>query len=201
MNELLAVMAVDPGLTTGWSQGVFDTSKKNVKEVIAHSQQDDVLNSLLDCGEIKTSDDPENEPDWEVFTAMKIVNSWSAFCRQIVWSVDLPAPSIKKVLVIEDWRARLPMRSASRVVLSPVRIASLVIGMLLASKAMRGLENQTKGLIRVGDLDVLYQAPVDAKSYASDERLKDWGLWVKGSDHARDANRHMALVIAKTIKR
>jgi hypothetical protein len=37
---------------------------------------------------------------------------------------------------------------------------------------------------------VLKQQPSMAKSTATDDRLKDWGLWEPGKPHARDAIRH-----------
>jgi hypothetical protein len=41
------------------------------------------------------------------------------------------------------------------------------------------------------------QTAGDAKSFASDARLKDWGLWIKGKDHERSAWRHLALFLKK----
>lgn len=46
------------------------------------------------------------------------------------------------------------------------------------------------------------QQPSMAKSTATDERLKEWGLWEKGQPHARDAIRHGVTFLrrAKTDK-
>jgi hypothetical protein len=41
--------------------------------------------------------------------------------------------------------------------------------------------------------NVAWQQPSSAKSLATDARLKDWGLWVVGSPHERDAWRHFVL--------
>jgi hypothetical protein len=52
----------------------------------------------------------------------------------------------------------------------------------------------------VNDLaDVEWQQASDAKTYASDERLKRWALWIKGSAHKRDAARHFALKTTKLL--
>ena len=37
-----------------------------------------------------------------------------------------------------------------------------------------------------------YQQPSEAKSFATNERLKLWNLWEVGSEHRRDAARHFA---------
>jgi hypothetical protein len=66
--------------------------------------------------------------------------------------------------------------------------------------------------------DVIEQTPADAKSFATDKRLKEWGLWdvatARGSgrggrvkrganlgvgDHRKDAMRHLALRVAKIL--
>lgn len=42
------------------------------------------------------------------------------------------------------------------------------------------------------DLDLTWQTASQAKSYATNDRLRLWDLWVQGSEHMRDANRHLA---------
>lgn len=41
--------------------------------------------------------------------------------------------------------------------------------------------------------DVHWQQPSEAKSFASNDRLKLWGLYTVGSEHERDAWRHFAV--------
>lgn len=41
------------------------------------------------------------------------------------------------------------------------------------------------------------QMPSDAKGTATDARLRRWGLWAVGKEHARDANRHNATFARK----
>ena len=167
-NFDLAIMAVDPGLTTGVAQGVFTIGDPSgmVPELLA-------VGRGMRTFEISNS---EIEEHWEVSAAIEIVKEWRWFRNE--W------PSCEHRLVLEDWTARLPLRSAGRVVLSPARIASCVEGLLA---------NQEIG--RAGEIK--YQRPADAKTYATDRRLKEWKLWVKGSDHQRDANRHLALALLK----
>lgn len=41
------------------------------------------------------------------------------------------------------------------------------------------------------------QSPAEAKMFATDEKLKALDMWHRGSDHPRDATRHLLLFLAK----
>lgn len=41
------------------------------------------------------------------------------------------------------------------------------------------------------------QTPSEAKSFATDHKLRALGLWTKGTDHARDATRHIVTRLAQ----
>jgi len=43
------------------------------------------------------------------------------------------------------------------------------------------------------------QTPADAKTYATDKRLRRWGAWVVGSTHRRDAMRHLLLKVSRVL--
>lgn len=77
-------------------------------------------------------------------------------------------------VLIEDFILRVS--SGDRDVLSPVRItAKIEFGLFLA-----------------GDVPHFRQMPSEAKSVATDDRLKSWGFYQRegGLEHARDADRH-----------
>lgn len=61
-------------------------------------------------------------------------------------------------------------------VLSPVRIMAMLV--------------YAQHLGKMGDARVTYQDRGLAKSTATDQRLKAWGFWLPGEEHARDAMRH-----------
>ena len=48
-------------------------------------------------------------------------------------------------------------------------------------------------------IDMAGQMPGDAKNVFTDDRLRNMGLYQKGSDHPRDALRHALLAIRKTV--
>lgn len=45
--------------------------------------------------------------------------------------------------------------------------------------------------------EFLLQGAADAKRFGSDKLLRQLGWWTPGSDHARDAARHLALALAR----
>jgi hypothetical protein len=44
---------------------------------------------------------------------------------------------------------------------------------------------------------VVLQTAADAKAFANDARLREWGLWVRGKQHERSAWRHVAMFLKK----
>jgi len=61
------------------------------------------------------------------------------------------------------------------------------------------LREQFKARWTFKTIDIDTQQPSHAKRYATDERLRRWGAWTKGSTHRRDATRHLLLRLSKVI--
>jgi hypothetical protein len=92
-------------------------------------------------------------------------------------------------LAIEDFimKSQLPGRE----VLSPVRI-----GHKIEWQVWRGI--RTAGSVKgKRTFEVQWQSPGDAKGVAPDNRLKLFGMYTPGPDHARDATRHCLLWLRK----
>jgi hypothetical protein len=83
-------------------------------------------------------------------------------------------------VVREDFILRT--QNKSREVLSPVRLGFAIDHLLYSRNRV-----------------VFTQQPSLAKSTATDDRLKSWGLYRPGSEHARDATRH-AITFARRVK-
>lgn len=81
------------------------------------------------------------------------------------------------IVIMEDFTLR-----QLEVELSPVTIAAKVEYIMWSE----GMENP-----------YIKQMPSEAKSTATDARLRSWGLWEVGKEHARDANRHNATLARK----
>lgn len=95
---------------------------------------------------------------------------------------ELGVPVANIDLVIEDFQLR-----QMAVELTPVEIrAALVV-------STRALHNRP----------IVYQQPSQALSFATSDRLRDWGVWVTGFggrlEHAADATRHLSLRVAKVL--
>lgn len=115
------------------------------------------------------------------------VLSWEVDCREPHGGAALIAEEIltsledgEVDLVIEDFILR--NRSMDRSMLSPVRVTSALLGILVHEDVM-------------DRVNLTFQQPSQAKSIATNERLKRWGLWIVGSTHERDAMRHLIVYL------
>jgi len=109
----------------------------------------------------------------ETRQAEKLYDEWVKF--KFVANVEKGIPLPYIYLVVEDFQLR--QRSVD---LSPVKI--------------------TWGLLSlIPEDEMLMQQPSEAKSYATNERLRKWGVWTVGKEHGRDAVRHLALRASKIL--
>jgi hypothetical protein len=98
------------------------------------------------------------------------------------WTVERQIPLERVFFVYEDFVLRLPAKSSAREGLSPPRITGMVMGLLHG-------------------YDPIYvpQQPGLAMQVTNDQ-LRRHGLWVVGSEHARDVNRHAITWVRKALK-
>lgn len=61
------------------------------------------------------------------------------------------------------------------------------------------IHSQLKGLLYQHDPIYIEQTASQAKTFATDARLRVWGCYVRGSAHKRDAIRHTALAVATQL--
>jgi hypothetical protein len=158
---LQAVMAVDPGGTTGVATGLFDLSLGMVADCVAESVEHERCKSQ----ELNVVGD--HDEGYQALQLFELYRKFERLCDGIA-PIDL---------VIEEWTPRLPLKSGERVVFSPIRVAERFLGMLQREYG--------------DEPEVVWQQPSVAKRFATDARLRKWGLWVKGSEHRRDAWRHV----------
>jgi hypothetical protein len=83
-------------------------------------------------------------------------------------------------IVLEDFILR--ERTSDRSLLSPVRLNAK-----LEDKFRESMPR----------VELTLQSPSNAKTTVTNERLKRWGLWSVGEQHARDATRHLILWLRK----
>jgi hypothetical protein len=165
-----AVIALDPGGTTGWSlitvhpEALIEPNADLFENIFMHQH------GQVDCGSHRGNlanslhDGISTEGEFSgIYDIMELIRAW-------------PSAAV----VIEDFQLR-QMRM-DRDLLSPVRITSAIgMGMWLDGR------------------DYHIQQPADAKNTCSDQRLKEWRMYdnVGGLRHARDADRHAILFLRK----
>ena len=164
MDEVMhAVMAVDPGGTTGVA-AAFVRPRATVKE------------TLLD---IPVRKSVEVKGDW-LSQAREIAGLMNDFVYNAHEVAEIPLARIH--FVFEDFVLRMPARTTN---LTSVWVMAATVGI-------------ANGLLSSG-VKLAYQQPSVGKGYATNPRLKLWGLYVVGSEHERDAWRHVAYRVANEI--
>jgi hypothetical protein len=167
-KNLHGILAIDPGVTTGVARAVVDLSEGMVAECFSGALEKESWEVVGDEGE----------------QGLLLANAVAAFVHDLSgYSYSSRAAGGMVTpdwsLVIEDWVPRLPLKSGKREVFYPVRVPQRMLGRL-----------EESGLFEGGG--VAWQLASPAKRFATDARLRKWGVWVRGSDHQRDAWRHVA---------
>lgn len=117
---------------------------------------------------------------WEITGDVR-EQAWEIMGEFADWVVEqFP---IRTILVCESFVLRKFTSGPS--LLDPVRIAAGMEVLALRREGGRWAE-------------IGYQSPSDAKSFATDARLRSCEQWVRGSEHRRDAVRHVALAAARS---
>lgn len=181
--DKFAVMAFDPGGTTGIAAGLFNASKMSEPSTSA------VLRRAVRKGAVSVDQFGDKlDPDLfaiEAAHGQHIFNQWLKFKAEANIA-GIAIPDIH--LVIEDFQL-----NRATVDLAPVKVTWSALGLL------RG-EIGTWAAMSLCPDDVLhFQPPSMAMTYATNDRLKSWGLWEVGKEHGRDAARHLALRVSKIL--
>lgn len=90
-------------------------------------------------------------------------------------------------LVVEQWDFDPSFNNSDQEPYSPLRIGAKL--------------GYAQHLGKLGDATLNWQGRVQAKKTATDERLRAWGLYTRGSDHERDATRHAITALRRTRDR
>lgn len=115
--------------------------------------------------------------DWKE-QARKLRDLWVSV--EYEWVVERGLDARHAHLIREDFNL-YKFRSSDKKGVYPIWISAMLEG-LLDEKAM-----------------ITAQQVVQAKRFATNARLKRWGVYVPGSEHKRDAVRHIAFKLNKVI--
>lgn len=192
--EKFAIMAVDPGGTTGVAQGIFNVSRmkgelttrgllnRAVKKKALRVEQIYPASAYRDQGRLAS-----------VSMSIGVYRAWLSFSYRCLVDLAIPMPYI--FLIFEDFALR--QRSAE---LSPVEVTQGVLVLLATGEISPAEVGMGWPSIRV-DQQLRFQMPSEAMTFATNERLKLWGVYplTVGKEHARDALRHVVLGASKVM--
>lgn len=161
-----SIAAIDPGVTTGVAWACV--GRKELRDLGAHGALLSAMNHGRWQGQdIRGANDHERASNIFKWLVMRDINT-DVKTKGVLSAVG--------VVVVEDFVRREDTTDPS--LLAPVRIME---------RLFQEWENE--------DRVVLKQQPSQAKAVVTDHRMKDWGLWSKGSRHVRDANRHLVILL------
>jgi hypothetical protein len=173
VENLYSIFAVDPGGSTGLAWATFHKEAQTVKEAIE---------TKLAPGQLTIEDSDRNQ-------VTMICRRWRTLYK--TWVMGMGIPPHDCYMVIESFVLG-PKTPSGKAPLRAVNIGQGVYYYRLGSAH----EHERWNCGEVPPVFVYWQTPAQASSFARAERLKDWGVWVRGHQHERSAWKHVALRVA-----
>ena len=173
----VGIFGVDPGGATGLAWGIFNPEPPIT---IEQSLRDRQL-----AGNCTVTGDRREQ-------IMTIADTWRAFYETSVFNAQLPHDRI--FLIVEDYIFTGGSYSGDA-----ASISTSIIWGLEGYRMGRRDEWRKHNDGDVALPPMVLQSAGEAKGYATNQRLKDWGIWVKGRDHERSAWQHVAAYLHRYI--
>jgi hypothetical protein len=179
----IALFGVDPGGKSGVTWGYFNGDADSVRSAFRRARQRGSLHG------VELSGTAHAQAWW-------IAEHWREFYFHATVELHVPTDNID--LVIEDFELR-----QRNVELAPVEVIHGILTLLQIGRStdertirtdkktdeyFRKLETRTQGYPYK---EPVFQKASTAKSFATNKRLREWDAWVVGSEHIRDAMRHL----------
>lgn len=170
-GERVAIFCMDPGWTTGLMWATV-TLKGTTKEVFSRDKPE--------YGQIDCCNPRVDREETEQYGAMEVAALFAEL--QADWVLD-GIPYTRQFFIYESFDLRPGgIGGTDRAGLAPVRVTSLIRGMLIASKHVWVANSAST-----------------AKSTMTNDRLRRAGLWAKAKPHARDAARQGAVWVRQNL--
>ena len=164
--ERFAIVAIDPGTTTGAAAGLFRAAA-DIKTCLATGD--------WEAWEVEGS---PAEQAWQILEEFRD--------RQSDWNIR--GVSLEHIyLCCESFQLRISKAhgaASDKRMLDSIRVISAMEALCLYQAHKPG--EWVQPWIRIE-----FRPPSSAKKYVTNERLRRWGGWVVGSEHKRDAMRHL----------
>lgn len=176
------IMTVDPGGKSGVALGWFNLECDSVGAAIRRARARGSFHAFEISGDTTSQ-------------GIYLYAIYSAFVFRSHVELRLPYDDIH--VVFEDFQLR--QKHAD---LSPVKVmSSFDVFMRGEIENNRSWEETKKTdhvnkvdacILPIGPVIPTFQMSSTAMTYATNQRLREWDAWVIGSEHARDATRHLA---------
>lgn len=176
LAEGFGIMTVDPGKCSGAAAGIFRRSGPgdgSVRQTLRRAVRKGTINAV----ELES-------PYWE--QAWELAGTWHSFKYKCNVEFGIPASCI--LLLVENFQLR-----QMAVDLAPVEVTA-GLRSVLVTPSSAGWHDPAEGVL-------FRPMPSEAMGYATNERLKQWGVYPLsiGSEHKRDALRHLCLGVERVI--
>lgn len=178
--------AVDGGITTGVAWGCFPSPEYGgIAERIARGIKGGGF-GFVQVPSVGKFERPEINNVWE---ANGLIALWAA------WNTELEDRGMglyPTKILLEDFSVGQSGKGVrTRHLLQSARVTSA-----FESAIMGYVEEGTEWM----HVPTFY-IPAHTMQYATNQRLKDWGFWIRGMEHVRDATRLIALDMAKEVRK
>ncbi len=178
-NLKTAVLAIDPGGTTGVAAGYVDLqpTRRETLATLSNAKSVEVEGNYLE-------------------QAVKLDNIFKNFVYTANVEQSIPLQNIH--IAIEDFVLRRRKEGGATGNLTSCWVAAAMTGMW-SKIVIRMDDGKQITEYATKSENIHWQQPSEAKTLMTNERLKQYGLWVIGSEHERDAWRHFGLRVDKCM--
>lgn len=186
-----AILTIDPGGKSGLAWGWFNLEADSVGSAIRRAKARGSFHSM------ELSGDPVSQ-------GLVCAALYYEFVFKSHTEYGLPYSDIH--VVVEDFQLRQKHAELSPVEITAVFEACLRQEVDLDELRKTDHPEKTDHAVKVRTIsgscvsvEPSRQQPSAAMTYATNQRLRDWGAWVVGSEHARDAVRHLCVKLSELL--
>jgi hypothetical protein len=182
----IAIFSCDPGGHTGLAWGLYPPYKSRSFE--------DCLAAGIHTGSTTIGGSAREQ-------IPAIVGQWQEFYHNAVEVALLPPTRV--YLVMEDYVYRQDVRYSgedSKISISVIwGVEGYRMGQRdewLKSNRKPGPRSKANG-VQVFMPPMILQTATEAKTYATNARMREWGVWIKGRDHEQSAMAHLVTFLSR----
>jgi hypothetical protein len=173
----IGVFACDPGGATGLAWGIFNPHAKSIEEM---------LSTRMDAGSTTVTGDERAQ-------IREVAALWSSFYSACVRSALLPIDHVW--LVFEDFVYAPGVNYEGESAKISTALIWGIEGYRMGKRD--AFLERARGPVKSSMPSMMLQTASEAKTFATNARLKEWGVWVVGREHERSAWQHIAYFLKR----